>query len=242
MKRLVSLFSSLLILLLLLAACRSDATPTATIAPTPTPDPAVILQQAGQTMQGLQSVHFDIARTGGPAYLDADQLLVLNTAVGDYAAPNAVQAAITVASPGMALVVNTIAIGDQQWITNPLNQQWEQLPPGWGFNPAVLFDPELGWQPLLNEDMSNITLHGLVDLNGQNVYHLQGTVTGERIQAITGGLTSGDEPITVEAWVDPATHHILRLHFVTNSTTAEPTDWLVNFSNFNTPVTIEPPL
>ena len=29
---------------------------------------------------------------------------------------------------------------------------------------------------------------------------------------------------------------------ITNSTAAEPTDWLVNFSNFNTPVTIAPPL
>jgi hypothetical protein len=243
MKRLISLSPCLLVLILLLAACGEDnATPTPTIAPTPTPDPVAILQQAGEAMQGLQSVHFNIARTGGSAYLDADQLLILNTAVGDYAAPDAAQATINIASPGVALIINTIAIGEEQWITNPLNQQWELLPAGWGFNPAVLFDPELGWRPLLNEDMTDITLLGLVDLSGQNVYHLQGTASGERIQAVTGGLTGGDEPITIEAWVDPTTHHVLQLHFVTGTSSSEPVDWLVNFSNFNTPVTIEPPL
>ena len=67
MKCLLSWSTALLVLLLLLAACGEDPTPAATIAPTPTPDPAVILQQAGQAMQALDSVHFDITRTGGPA-------------------------------------------------------------------------------------------------------------------------------------------------------------------------------
>jgi lipoprotein LprG len=192
-------------------------------------------------MQGLQSVHFAISRSGGPAYLDSQGTLIFSSAEGDYAAPDAIQAEITVAGPGIALAVNTVAIGDEQWVTNPLNQQWEKLPPGWGFNPAVLFDPQQGWQPLLNEDVSNVSLVGLVEQGEQPLYQMRATAASQRISTVTSGLAGGDEAITVEIWIDPATSLVHQLHFITGSPTGEPADWTLRFSQFNSPVTIAPP-
>jgi lipoprotein LprG len=191
-------------------------------------------------MQALQSAHFAISRGGGPVYLDADETLVFSAAQGDYAAPDAVSAEVTVAGPGVALAVYTIAVGPDQWITNPLSGAWEKLPPGWGFNPAILFDPQLGWQPLLNQDISNVELVGLVQEEEQSLYHIRAEATGERIQAVTGGLVRGDEPIEVEIWLDPATNRVHRLHFLTPSAAEEPAEWTLEFSQFNNPVNIQP--
>jgi hypothetical protein len=230
----------------LLAGC-GDGRPTATASPTlaptatPTPDPAAILRQAGAAMQALESTHFTINRAGGPAYLDEEGSLIFSSAEGDYTAPDAFQAEIIVAGPGIALEVNTVAIGAEQWITNPLNQQWEKLPPGWGFNPAILFDPVEGWQSLLEQDVSEIVLVGLVEQGEQSLYQIRATASGERIRTVTGGIASSSEAITVEIWVDPATSLVHRLHFVTGSPTGEPTEWTLSFSQFNQPITIAPP-
>ncbi|MEW5985842.1 MAG: LppX_LprAFG lipoprotein [Chloroflexota bacterium] len=226
----------LLLLLLLLPACNTPPTPT----PTPTPDPAAILRQAGEAMQGLQSVHFVITRTGGPAYLDEAQQLLFSAAEGDYAGPDAIQARLTVQGPGLTVVMNTIAVGDRQWVTNPLTQRWEKLPEGFGFNPAVLFDPELGWRPLLNEDVSNLTPVDEVELNGQGALKIGATAAGERVRAITAGIV-GDQPVNLEVWLDPTTFYVLQLQFTTATPTGEAADWLLTFSAFNEPVNIEAP-
>jgi hypothetical protein len=242
----LALVALIVALFALLAGC-GDGEPTPTVSPTaaptatPTPDPAAILRQAGAAMQGLNSAHFTISRSGGPAYLDEEGSLVFTSAEGDFVAPDAIQAEVIVAGPGLALTVSTVAIGSDQWITNPLNEQWEKLPPGWGFNPAILFDPEQGWESLLDEDVSNITLIGLVDQGDQSLYQLRATAAGERIRTVTGGITASDEAITVEIWVDPATLLVHRLHFVTGSPTGEPTEWILDFSQFDRPLTIEPP-
>jgi hypothetical protein len=57
---------------------------------------------------------------------------------------------------------------------------------------------------------------------------------------ITAGL-AGDEPVEVAFWIDPNTHHIVRIEFTTGTGAEEPSTWLLSFSDFDEPVTIEPP-
>jgi lipoprotein LprG len=233
-----------LIMLLLLAtvACReaTEEESTPTPAPTPTPDPRLILQQAGERMQALESARFEMARTGGPVYLDPERQFLFNSATGQYAAPESVRAVIRVQAAGLALEVNTIAIGDEQWLTNPLTRRWDQLPPGWGFNPAIIFDPEQGWQPLVREDITDLTLPEQVQVDGRTLQYIRGSVTGERVRVITAGL-AGDEPVDVAFWIDPNTLHVVRIQFSTTSEGQEPSVWLLTFSDFDAPVTIERP-
>jgi lipoprotein LprG len=43
-----------------------------------------------------------------------------------------------------AAELDMIALGNEQYLTNVLTRQWEVLPPEFGFNPAVMFDPQVG--------------------------------------------------------------------------------------------------
>ena len=231
----------LVLLAALLAACGEEATPTPSPAPTPTPDPRAILRQAGEAMQALDSVHFAITRSGGPAYLNEEQTLNLSAAEGDYVAPDAVRALLQVSGPGLNLEIQTVAIGEEQWITNPLNQRWDKLPAGFGFNPAILFDPELGWQPLLDKNVEEAMLLADTTVDGEPRRHLRASIAGERVTTLTGGTASSEEPVTVDVWLEAETSRITRLTFTTPSAGEEPSQWEVLFSDFNADVVIEAP-
>lgn len=222
-------------------ACSAEPTPTP-IPPTPTPDPAAIVRAAGEAMSSLESVQFQIQRSGGPAYIDADGLFNINQATGRYAAPASAAAALDVSGPGININVETVAIGKEQWLTNFLNQQWEKLPAGFGFNPAVLFNKEVGWQPILEENVVDVSPLREEELNGQSFYVVDVTVEGERVRAVTANAAGSEEPVTLTLWISPDTSYIHQVTFSTPSKGAEPSNWLLNFSAFNEPVTIEPPL
>ncbi len=228
---------------LFLVACRGNEpapTPTSAAPPTPTLTPADILSRAADAMTGLQSAAFDISRKGGPAYMDQAQTLNFASAVGDYQAPNAIDARLTVQSNDVTLEIRTIAVGQEQWITNPLNQRWEQLPPDWGFNPAILFDPALGWQPLLKQDISQVRLLETTSFGGRSRYRLQATAAGDRVLALLGGV-AGRDAVPVEFFVDVASFHIVQMKFSTASAAGAPSDWLLQFSDFDKAVDITPP-
>lgn len=234
------------IAVLFAVACGSEPTPagpTATpIPPTPTPDPAAIVREAGAAMTGLESVQFEIQRSGGPASIDPDGLLVLNQASGRYAAPDSIAAVIDVAGPGLNIQVETVAIGEEQWLTNFLNQQWEKLPPGFGFNPAVIFSDSAGLESILDEDVQEVSPLRSEELDGQTFQVVDVTVEGAQVQAVTANAAASDQPVTLTLWIDPSTQYIHQIRFETPSRSEEPSQWLLRFSGFNEPVTIEPPI
>jgi hypothetical protein len=191
-------------------------------------------------MTALDSAAFTIGRSGGPAYLDDNQVLNFSSAEGVYQAPAAIDAELTVLTSGATIAIQTIAIGSDQWITNPVNQRWEELPPDWGFNPAILFDPNQGWKPLLQEDISDARLVETSNFGGVTRYRIRATASGPRVATITGGVAAG-ENVEIEALVDPETYYIIQLQFSTVTSSGEPADWLLKFSDFNAPVSVEAP-
>jgi hypothetical protein len=231
---------TLLLLLALLTACATPATPTAE--PTPTPDPRALLRQTGAAMESLTSAQFTITRSGGPVFMDADGLLRINQATGSYAAPDAVQAAVKLSVPGSNLEVQTVAIGDVQWITNFLNGEWEQLPPGWGFNPAILFSTSDGWRPLLDENVTAVSPVAEETLDGRTYLVVEATVEGARVSNLTANVVDITQPVVLKLWVDPATNYLAQAQFTTPAQRGDvPAEWLLQFSGFNEPITITPP-
>ena len=104
-------------------------------------------------MLSTNSLHLVIELSGKLTYLDSPPTLVLKRAEGDLLRPDRVRAIIKVSSFGFVSEVAVLGLGDEQYVTNPLNQQWEKLPPGqgWIFDPTLIFDPQHGIKSILNQ-------------------------------------------------------------------------------------------
>lgn len=238
----------------LLVACRdandapspdvATAAPTATPTPlpTPTPTPREQLTTIAETMQALDSVRFALTRTGAPVALTLSDTVTVdfNAAFGQYAAPDRVQARATVAGFGVIIEIQTIAIGDQQWITDPLSQAWQPVPDALAFNPAILFDPEQGWLRILDENVTTVEAPGRQEINGQTYAVLQVALSGDRVRTVTGGL-AGDDEVAVTLYYDDATHRIAQMRFDTGGGDAV-SNWTLIFDQYNQAVTIEAPV
>ncbi len=227
---------SLFCILVMIAACRSE--------PLPEPAPEEIVHNAAARLQTMSGFHFAITQTGAPAYLDSSETVALIRADGDYAAPDKTQATVLVRLSGFVTKVNVISIADIQWQTNPLTGNWEELPPNWGFNPAVLFDAEIGLQAILAADLSDIVLTGVEKLEDgpeEPLYALTGVVNGERLYDMSGGLI-GPETAEVHLWVIPNTFELVRITLTEPGVGEEtPSVWQVDFAGFDQVAAIEPP-
>jgi hypothetical protein len=204
----------------------------------------VIVEQSAARMSGLEGVRFDIDRTGLPAYLDPDKTISLRKAKGFYVAPDRGIAEVRVIAPGFVTDVSVVSIREIQWETNLLTNEWNRLPPNWGFNPAVLFDSEIGIHAILLADLTDKKLVGTEKLdNGSDtlLYVLEGKLTGDRISQMSYGLI-GPEDMDVRLWVAPGTFELHRVIITDpNREGEESTVWQVDFSDFGRTVNIEPP-
>ena len=241
----------LLLLFVMLAACRTPEEttptppPTPTPVPTPTPTPKEIVTQTAVRMEELAGFHFAIEHSGSPAYLDVDEIIAFRRAEGDYVAPDRAQADVRVILPGLVTDLSVVSIDALQWQTNPLTGQWEELPPDWGFNPTILFRDNIGLQAILASDLTEAVMAGtgkLEDGSGKTLDKITGTVAGERVVEMSGGLI-GPEPAAVELWIDPDTLLLHRI-LLTEPTTGdeeEPSVWQIDFTQFDQVIEIAPP-
>jgi lipoprotein LprG len=227
---------TLTFLLILIAACGS-----------PTPEilnPEEIVLRSVDRMKSLSGFHFLIDRSGAPAFLNEERSLSFRRAEGDFVAPDCAQATIRVIGPGFVAEVQVINIGEIQWETDFLSGEWQELPPEWGFNPAVLFDPEVGIQPILEKDLSELEWVGMEELEevpGVSLYALTGEIDGERLNQLSLGMIS-PETMTVKLWIAPDTFELYRMQITEEATGGdEPTVWKVDFWDYNHIVEIVPP-
>jgi hypothetical protein len=200
-------------------------------APSEALDPGPLLERAITAMGAVESASFEMTHSGAPVTVEG---LAFESAVGRYAAPDSAEAVLRVRANDLVVQLGTISVGERTWLTNPLTGSWEELAPGTGFNPAVLFDPDMGWVALLTDltDVSFVATEGATD-------HLRATVPPARLEALTAGLTPG-QSAPVDIWLDSATGHITRLEFSTQADAGQ-SDWVITLSQFDQPVQIEPP-
>jgi hypothetical protein len=257
--RIASLWLLILMLGGLAAACNDqpdadlDATPMPTATPTPTPTPTpepisaeMLLAQASDAMQSLRTTRFLLTRSGGDVFLDlgAGTPVLFNSAFGNFVAPDTFQARINLAAFGAVLEVQTIAIGDEQWLTDPLTRQWSLLPAELSFNPAILFDPAVGWQALLTDGVQEATLVGEESLSGKPYTRVDVVLSGDSVGTVTAGLAQGDD-ITVSLWLEPETSRVAQMRFTTPADEAadgnDSAEWLLGFDQFDEPIVIIKP-
>jgi hypothetical protein len=223
----------------MLSGCGSEPAPTAT----PTPDPKAVAARAGAAMAAVDSLHFSFQRDGAPAFVDAEESLAFRSAEGDFLSPDHMQATVKILAGAFVAEVGVISIGEQRWMTNLLTGQWEEMPAGWGLDPAAFFDPDLGIPSLMVNDLVISQLEGPVEVEelGDNLWHLSGEVAGEQVAIMSGGLIP-EENVILDVWIDAETDLIHRVHLLLpDSDPEEPTEWIIEFSDFGQPVEIQVP-
>jgi hypothetical protein len=194
-------------------------------APTPTPTPTLSAQEIASRSAGrmlaVQSLHFTIELTGALDYIDSPPTIALKSVDGDLVRPDKFQT--------------------DTYVTNPINQRWEKLPPEWGWyiDPTLLFHPEYGVPAVL----PTIPLDkvGVEEVDGRLYYHLNATTQGDYIAWWTLGMIP-EGAVVVDAWIDTETFILRRVTLVeTASDPDDPTVWHIELSAIDEPVAIEPP-
>lgn len=222
----------LLLVSLLVTACTPDI---------PQLPPAEVITRAGEAMLKAPSFHFKIDLSGKPVVLNQLTQLALRSAEGDFSRPDKMGVHLKVLAAGLAAELDMIALGAEQYLTNVLTKKWEVLPPEFGFNPAIMFDPQMGLEQTLKGGLDNPHWIGVETLDGKNIYHLQGSISGERLQGMSGGLISTG-PVDADLWVEPNTYLPRQAVIVDkNSDPDKPTTWTMTFSSYGKDVNITAP-
>ena len=215
------------------------------VGPTPTPTPDLpaqeIAQRASDAMLEIESMHFDIVLSGALAYIDRPPTTALKRVEGALNLPDEMRALVRISSLGLVSEIGLISIDETSFVTNPVNQRWEMLPPDWGwfFYPALPFDETYGIPAVVPQvQMEKV---GLEENEGQMLYHLRGLTQGELIRGWTANLMSDGE-VSVDLWINTETFLIQRVHLVElDSKPENPTEWDITFSEFNQPVEVQAP-
>ncbi len=217
---------------LLLSACSGSDGAEGDLLPA---EADVVVAASAEAMGAVSSVRFELEPTGASVYIDPLKSLGLKKAIGRFAAPNSAEAILTITVQGLLTTeLGAVSIDDEAWLSNPITGNFETLPESYNIDPSRFFDPKGAWQPMLE---------GLTDVefveSSSDLYHLRAIAAAEDIEAITAGLVRGAD-IPLDLWIDPVTAHVNRLEFSAENGDDQ-TDWVLELSEFNEPISIEPP-
>lgn len=231
---------AILILLLTLTACRDPNLPDISA--------EELVQRAAARMKESDGFQFTIARDGAPAFLDPGETLSFRRATGAYVAPDRALATVRVIGPGLITDVDVISVAEIQWQTNVVTGDWEELPPNWGFNPAVLFDDNIGIQAVLLADLSQVALaepENLAESEGPDelIYSVTAVASGANIYQMSGFLI-GPEQVDIQLWIRPETFELVRIVLREPEPEYEELEsiWQVDISNYDELIDIQPPV
>ncbi len=223
-----------LLLVLLAGACSSGSSGDDDVQ---TLDIDGVLSLAAGAMSDVDTVLFTIELEGADVFIDDDGLIGFRMAEGRYAAPSSADAVVAVNALGLATEVGAIAIDGEVWITNPLTGDWEPAPAALTFDPALLFDAEVGFSALLADGLINPELV-TPEPDADQRYHVTADVDPVRVAALTGDLV--DDVDNVDLWVDANTGLLTEVTFDVGID-AGGTSWRLLLTDYGSTVTITKP-
>jgi len=162
----------LLACMLALTACGGS---TAT-----TPDAHTLITQAQAAIQKVTSYHFNLTvdnpGTGGA--------LIIKTADGDILVPDKLQANANVLLLNNVVQVKIIAIGADQYITDPITNAWHKT--SGLLDPRTLSDSKTGVAAILG-NIQNPSTPTTSSVDGIPCWSIDGTLDAKYLAAISGG-------------------------------------------------------
>lgn len=200
------------------------------------PDQETVLGAAATVMGQVETVQFTIERTGAPIYIDPAEILVFEKAEGRFEAPSSADALVTVEVGGFRTEIGAIAHEGTTWLSDPITGNFALAPGDYAFDPATLFDPSIGWRPLLAGGLSDIEWFGL---DATDRYHLSALADGDRVEVITAGLVR-EQDVVLDLRLDATTGAVREVEFSTVND-GEISTWTLVFSGYGEPVDISPP-
>ena len=151
----------------------------------------------------------------GTATLGGDTAMETRLVIsGDFQTPDRSRFTTTISGAGYSLEYDSIVIGEDGYQENLFTGEWEAnqdarsiLGEGGHFGDLDL--------DLNDEDVRLITVMGVEDLDGVQVYYLKGTIPVDAAADLTGDLgineVSQDSPIDVEIWIGVADSLVRRM-------------------------------
>lgn len=228
--------AAVLVALALTAACSSsdDDTSTPEADTTEAADPQEILDAAADGMAAVEGVAFTIDRTGAEVYIDDGENLAFVSAEGRFGAPASADAVVTVELGSATLQVGAVAIDGTIWLTDPVSGSWDEASESLTFDPATLFDPEIGWRALLAEDLTDVELVSAEE----DVAVLTGVAAAERVDVLTGGIV--EEAAPVELTIDTEADVISSVEFAVDTDDGV-AEWRVDLDSYGAQVDVTAP-
>ena len=229
---------------------------TATSEPTSTPSPPSaqeVLDAVTLAMSGVTTVHVERDITAKAA-LEGTGADFKMGVVGDLVVPDRSQSTMSVATAGFTFEFEIITIGNDTYIKSPLTGEWEAntepMPPIGAESFAMgAFDTD--FPPGM---AASFTLTGVVELDGERVYHLSGTLTGADLAELMDDQDASPAEADVEAdvqyWVGADDYLVRKIEISFEDSGAEPLTnaadlnqltYVAILSDYNSPVTIEKP-
>jgi len=227
----------LLLLIFIAVACK---TPEPEV-----PSPEEILAGTAGRMSEMDGFRFAFEISGAPVFLDQEKSFSLASAEGFYVAPDRAIASVRVLAPGLATEVSILSIGQDQWLSGLVNDDWMALPPEWGINPLMLIDSKSGIVSSLIANISDIEYVGMSDLDeglSDDFYLIRGSMDGNLLNEMSGGLL-GPGQLNVQLWIVPETYELGRVIITSpgSSENEKTTEWQIDILDFDQTVDIIPP-
>jgi hypothetical protein len=204
----------------------------------PLPPAAEVLTKAVERVATMKTFHFRLEHENGASPIPLG--LGLSTAEGDVVVPDRLQAKLEAKAGTQPVRVEVIGIGDQAWITNPFNRQWQPLPSGTTIKDV--FDPTQGISAAVNA-LENAEVTAEEEVGGVATYRVEGTVDSAILEAAAPiaepGLT-----VKVKVWIGKDDSLIRRIRLEGPIAPDEPPNIVrkLDVSKFDEPVSIEPPV
>ena len=227
----VTLALCLLTFLLLIGCSKSTTTTSASLTP------AQVVSQASDKLDTVNSFHCTLDQTGGGTPIGNG--VEMTKVDGDIVRPDKLKATINGTASGISIGIQMISIGSVTYMTNPLTNNWEQLPTAFAI--LSVFNPSTG----ITAIMRGITsLSKLIDEQSGGVmcYHVSGNIDSENLSPITGSSVKGTT-ISVELWVGKDDLFVRSIKLTGKITETEVPGIVrtLNLTNFNETINITLP-
>jgi lipoprotein LprG len=160
-----------------------------------TPPASSVLPAAIQAFDSLQTFHFTLTHENGTTPIPNGLQLV--SADGDVVVPDRMHAAIEAKVGNQTVKVGVIGVGNEGWMTNPFNRQWQPLPSGTTIKD--IFDPTQGIKAIVGS-LQNAQVVGQEKVGGVQTWRVKGTIQSD-VLASAVPVSRPGFTVGIEAWI-----------------------------------------